>query len=193
MAADSRTGLFQANLGDNRVFHMNIYQMIKSYALAGEIADDDGHSIAFSHVDIVANAIATIARSPHVPAGVFHAESPHTEQAREIAFWLSRIGYRVSAVSLAQFTDTLVKRVARQDEVLASAALQCAERSGRNVVYDSARTFTTLSQLEIVFPRPDADWFTRAIEFAIDEGFMPAPNAGPLEHKASDGLPSELG
>jgi thioester reductase-like protein len=188
LAPDSRTGLFQANLGDNRV-----YQMLKSYALAGEIADDDSHSIAFSHVDIVASAIATIARSPHVPAGVFHVESPHTVQARELALWLSRIGYRVSAVSPAQFTDSLVKRVARQDEVLASAALQWAERSKRNVVYDSARTLATLSQLDIAFPRPDADWFARAIELAIDEGFMPAPDAGPREHEAPDGRPSELG
>ncbi|CAN7764936.1 AMP-binding protein [Rhizobium leguminosarum] len=170
LAPDSRTGLFQANMADNRV-----YQTLKSYALTGLVVDDDDHGIAFSNADIVAEAIITIANSPQIPAGVFHIESPHLIWAEEISSWLNQIGYHVYPAPSLAFIDALLTRVAQQDEALSTAALQWAERPRRNIAYDNARTLATLNQLKITFPRPNAEWFASAMTLAWEEGFMPQP------------------
>jgi len=176
IASNSATGAFQTNMGDNR-----IYQMIKSYALAGLIIDKESHGVSFSHIDVVAAAILAIARDPFVPAQVFHVENPYILDPRQMASWLTDFGYPVVPVSAHEYWNALNNHVAKQDEVLAAVALQWSERPNRNVIFDNKRTLDTMDRLGISFPKPNYQWFERAMSFAIDADYMPEPKKEVLD------------
>jgi len=178
LASNSVSGAFQSNIGDNR-----IYQMIKSYALAGLIIDKESLSVSFSHIDIVAAAILAIARDPFVPAQVFHVENPYMLNPRQMASWLTDFGYTVVPSSTHEYWNALNNHVAKQDEVLAAVALQWSERPDRNVIFDSKRTLDTMDRLGISFSKPDYQWFEKTIYFAIDAGYMPE-----LKYRALDAI-----
>lgn len=170
LASNSISGSFQTNIGDNR-----IYQMIKSYALSGLIINKESLSVSFSHIDVVAAAILAIARDHDVPAQVFHVENPYVLDPRQMARWLTDFGYPVVPSSAHEYWSALNTRVAKQDEVLAAAALQWSERPNRNIIFSSKRTLDIMDRLGIRFPELDYQWFKKTLCFAIDAGYMPEP------------------
>jgi len=170
VASNSVSGAFQFNMGDNR-----IYQMIKSYVLSGLIIDQMNYSISFSHIDVVVATILAIARDPFVPAQVFHIENPYFLEPRQMARWLTDLGYPVVLGSAKEYLNALSNQVAKQDEVLAASALEWSERPNRNIIFDNKLTLDIMEKLGIHFSKPNRQWFDKTINFAIEANYMPKP------------------
>ncbi|CAH9059406.1 D-alanine--D-alanyl carrier protein ligase [Pseudoalteromonas holothuriae] len=176
IASDSISGSFQSNIGDNR-----IYQMIKSYVLAGCVVDNDSHAIAFSYVDVIAKAIVAIAREPSIPSQVFHVETPHTVDSSQLASWLTKFGYEAKLGSVSEYMNRLNSLVAKQDEAIAAVALQWSERPIRNIIYDSSRTLEIMDELGVYFPKPCYQWFSKMMQYAIEVGYLSEVKKGSLD------------
>ncbi|MEQ1161272.1 AMP-binding protein [Acinetobacter calcoaceticus] len=169
IASHSKTGTFQSNLSDNR-----IYQMLKSYILSGVIADEDSYCISFSHVDIVAETIVAIAKNPSIPAQVFHVENPYIVEPDQIANWLTNLGYPVTPCSSEEY-DNAIDSVSKLDEVLAATVIQWKDRPDRKVKYNCERTLEIMSRLGIYFPNPNISWFKKTIDFAVGNKYLYKP------------------
>ncbi|MFF8763794.1 amino acid adenylation domain-containing protein [Nocardiopsis dassonvillei] len=167
IAAHSRTGAFQSNVSDNRV-----YQLVRGYVLAGAAPRRPSTSFVFSHVDTVAAGIAAIATHPCAAPGAYHVESPHQVPHDELVAWLARHGYPVALTGDEAFAAALAR--AEPDHPteirLASAWSQMEER---NVVVDGSRTVSLLDRAGVRFAAPTPRWWSAALGWAARTGFLP--------------------
>ncbi|AXG79013.1 AMP-binding protein [Streptomyces paludis] len=173
IAAHSRTGEFQQNIADNR-----IYQTVRGYVLAGAAPSRPATTFAFSHVDTVAAGIAAIADCPYAAPGVYHVESPHTVAHDELVGWINGHGCPVRLTDDAAFAAALA-RAERHHPDMARLASAWAQLGDRNVVVDSAWTHTVLDRLGVRFAEPSARWWSAALSWATGVGFLPAAVTSP--------------
>ncbi|MEC3890988.1 AMP-binding protein [Nocardiopsis sp. LDBS1602] len=169
IAAHSRTGAFQDNVADNR-----IYQLVRGYVLAGAAPSRPSEGFAFSHVDTVAEGIAAIATRAHSAPGVHHVESPHTVAHDELVSWLVDLGYPITLTDDHGFTEAL-SRLERSDPTAARLAMAWSQLEDRNVVVDGSRTTSTLERAGVRFAPPTRTWWSAAMAWAVDVGFLPRP------------------
>ncbi|MCK9869043.1 SDR family oxidoreductase [Nocardiopsis dassonvillei] len=167
IAAHSRTGAFQSNVSDNRV-----YQLVRGYVLAGAAPRRPSTSFVFSHVDTVAAGIAAIATHPCAAPGAYHVESPHQVPHDELVGWLALHGYPVALTGDEAFAAALARaETDHPTEIrLASAWSQLEER---NVVVDSSRTVSVLDRAGVRFAAPTPRWWSAALGWAARTGFLP--------------------
>ncbi|MEE1752723.1 amino acid adenylation domain-containing protein [Streptomyces sp. SP18CS02] len=167
IAAHSRTGAFQRNVADNR-----IYQTVRGYVLAGAAPSRPSRTFEFSHVDTVAAGIAALATHPYTAPGVYHVESPYSLAHDELVEWMVRHGYRVRLTDDATFAAALA-RAERSHPAMARLASTWSQLGERNVVVDSAWTRSVLDRLGVRFAEPRAEWWSAALSWAADVGFLP--------------------
>ncbi|MGA4837654.1 AMP-binding protein [Streptomyces sp. G45] len=175
IAAHSRTGAFQRNVGDNRV-----YQTVRGYVLAGAAPSRPSTTFEFSHVDTVAAGIAALATHPYAAPGVYHVESPHTVAHDDLVGWLARHGYPVRLTDDAAFAAALA-RAERRHPTVARLASTWSQLGDRNVVVDSAWTQSVLDRLGVRFAEPTAEWWSAALSWAADVGFLPRRSPVPAD------------
>ncbi|MFJ8624849.1 amino acid adenylation domain-containing protein [Kitasatospora sp. NPDC093550] len=177
IAAHSRTGAFQANTGDNR-----IYQLIRGYLLAGAAPSRPATAFAFSHVDTVAAGIAAIALDPYAAPGAYHVESPYDVPHDELVGWLARCGHRVRLTDDAGFAAALAA-AERRHPTAARLAAAWAQQEERNVRVDSAYTTGVLDRLGVRFTEPTPRWWSAALAWAVEAGHLPPadPSRHPLD------------
>lgn len=171
VAAHSKTGAFQQNISDNR-----IYQIAKAYVLMGVAPRLKKETLAFSHVDIIAKSIAGIGADATLPSGTFHVESPHNILHSDLIQAIISCGYDVNVVSLKRFIDN-IENAASEGNRTAMMASLWMQRESRNLSYRQDKTIAQLSTLGIHFPKPDVEWFRRALICAMEAEFLPAPNS----------------
>ncbi|MFD5464246.1 AMP-binding protein [Kitasatospora sp. NPDC127059] len=167
IAAHSRTGAFQANLGDNR-----IYQLVRGYLLAGAAPSRPATAFAFSHVDTVAAGIAAIALDPYAAPGAYHVETPYETPHDELVGWLTAHGHPVRLTDDATFAAALA-RVERQHPTAARLAAAWAQQEERNVRVDGAYTTSVLDRLGVRFSAPTRQWWSAAQTWAAEAGHLP--------------------
>ncbi|WP_326695366.1 AMP-binding protein [Streptomyces sp. NBC_01387] len=173
IAAHSRTGAFQDNIADNRV-----YQTVRGYVLAGAAPSRPSATFEFSHVDTVAAGIAAIASYPYAAPGVYHVESPHTVPHDELVTWMTRHGYPVRLTDDATFAAALARAEEHHPD-MARIASAWSQLGDRNVVFDSSWTQAVLGRLGVRFAEPTAQWWSAALSWAAGTGFLPAAVACP--------------
>ncbi|SOB79765.1 non-ribosomal peptide synthetase [Streptomyces sp. 1331.2] len=171
IAAHSRTGAFQANTGDNR-----IYQLIRGYLLAGAAPSRPATAFAFSHVDTVAAGIAAIALDPYAAPGAYHVESPYAVAHDELVGWLAGLGHPVRLTDEEAFAAALAAAERRHPTAVRLAAVW-AQQEERNVRVDSAYTTAVLDRLGVHFDAPTPQWWSAALAWAAEAGYLPP--AGP--------------
>ncbi|MFF7949037.1 AMP-binding protein [Streptomyces griseorubiginosus] len=169
VAAHSRTGAFQTNIGDNRV-----YQTLKGYILAGCAPRSPHTSFGFSHVDTVAAGICRLALAPDVPPDVYHVETPHSVAHDELVRWIRAFGHPVRLVERGEFIQAL-GRLEFADARSADMSRAWEHRPDRNVAFDNTRTVTLLRRLGVEFDSPRQAWLDTALAWASGTGFFPAP------------------
>ncbi|GGZ46722.1 hypothetical protein GCM10010387_46470 [Streptomyces inusitatus] len=171
IAADSRTGAFQRNVQDNR-----IYQVVRGYVLAGAAPSRPATTFEFSHADTVAAGIAAIAAHPHAAPGVYHVETPHTVAHDELVAWMIDHGYRIRLTDDATFAAALA-RAEREDPATARLASTWSQLGDRNIMVDSSWTTSVLDRLGVRFAPPTPQWWSAALSWAATTGFLPATAA----------------
>ncbi|GAA2155917.1 hypothetical protein GCM10009760_56320 [Kitasatospora kazusensis] len=167
IAAHSRTGAFQRNIGDNR-----IYQLVRGYVLAGAAPRRPGTAFAFSHVDTVAAGIAAIATDPHAAPGAYHVETPYEVPHDELVGWLAGHGYPVVLTDDDTFAGALA-RAERTHPTEARLAAAWSQLEDRNVVVDSSYTTSVLGRAGVRFSAPTPHWWSAALSWAAGAGFLP--------------------
>ncbi|MFI9362771.1 AMP-binding protein [Kitasatospora sp. NPDC053057] len=167
IAAHSRTGAFQANVGDNR-----IYQLVRGYLLAGAAPSRPDTAFAFSHVDTVAAGIAAIALDPYAAPGAYHVETPYTTPHDELVDWLAALGHPVRLTDDAAFAAAIA-RAERQHPTAARLAAAWAQQEERNVRVDSGYTTAVLDRLGVRFTAPTPQWWSAALAWAAEAGYLP--------------------
>ncbi|QUX20152.1 AMP-binding protein [Nocardiopsis changdeensis] len=167
VAAHSRTGAFQANIADNRV-----YQLVRGYVLSGAAPRRPDDSFAFSYVDTVAAAIASLALHPHTAPGVYHVENPHTVAHDDLVRWINACGHPVALGDDAAFAAAL-ERAERLHPTEIGLAAAWSRLGERNVTVDSAYTVSVLRRHGIAFAPPTRRWWAAALAWASDAGFLP--------------------
>jgi len=173
VAAHSRTGAFQRNAADNR-----IYQTLHGY-IAARCAPLVAAAVAFSHVDTVAAGLVAIALGENSAPGVYHLESPHDVGQSEIVGWLRSCGHDVELVDGAAF-ERAVQRLAVDDPDRAYLLNSWSGHADRNIRFDRSRTLAELARRRVQFTRPSAQWGRAAIRWAMDKGALPQPTAPQL-------------
>ncbi|MFE7593555.1 SDR family oxidoreductase, partial [Kitasatospora sp. NPDC057512] len=174
IAAHSRTGAFQANAGDNR-----IYQLLRGYLLAGAAPSRPGTAFAFSYVDTVAAGIAAIALDPYAAPGAYHVETPHAVPHDELVRWLAGHGYPVRLTDEAAFAAALA-RAERRHPTAARVAAAWAAQEERRVLVDSSYTTAVLDRLGVRFAAPTPRWWSAALSWAAEAGYLPPVGPTPL-------------
>ncbi|MET8629215.1 AMP-binding protein [Kitasatospora sp. NPDC004669] len=167
IAAHSRTGAFQANIGDNR-----IYQLIRGYLLAGAAPSRPDTAFAFSHVDTVAAGIAAIALDPYAAPGAYHVENPHLTPHDELVGRLAEFGYPVRITDDGTFAAAIA-RAERRHPTAARLAAAWAQQEERNVRVDGAYTTSVLDRLGVRFAAPTPQWWSAALTWAAEAGYLP--------------------
>lgn len=167
IAAHSRTGAFQSNVADNRV-----YQTVRGYVLAGAAPSRPSATFEFSHVDTVAAGIAALATHPYTAPGVYHVETPHTVAHDALVAWMVRHGYRIRLTDDATFAAALA-RAEQNHPTMARLASTWSQLGDRNIVVDSAWTRSVLDRHGVRFAEPTAEWWSAALSWAADVGFLP--------------------
>ncbi|MFG2907067.1 AMP-binding protein [Kitasatospora sp. NPDC048286] len=167
IAAHSRTGAFQANAGDNR-----IYQLIRGYLLAGAAPSRPDTAFAFSYVDTVAAGIAAIALDRYAAPGAYHVESPHAVPHDELVRWLAGHGHPVRLTDEEAFAAALA-RAERRHPTAARVAAAWAAQEERRVLVDSAYTTAVLDRLGVRFAAPTPRWWSAALTWAAGAGYLP--------------------
>ncbi|MFE4513657.1 amino acid adenylation domain-containing protein [Kitasatospora sp. NPDC056783] len=173
IAAHSRTGAFQANGGDNR-----IYQLIRGYLLAGAAPSRPDTAFAFSHVDTVAAGIAAIALDPYAAPGAYHVESPHAVPHDELVGWLAGHGHPVRLTDEEGFAAALA-RAERHHPTAARVAGAWAAQEERRVLVDSTYTTGVLDRLGVRFTAPTPRWWSAALTWAAGAGYLPPVGPNP--------------
>ncbi|WP_150130572.1 SDR family oxidoreductase, partial [Streptomyces sp. 150FB] len=186
IAAHSGTGAFQDNIADNR-----IYQTVRGYVLAGAAPSRPSTTFEFSHVDTVAAGITAIATHPYAAPGVYHVESPHTVTHDDLVRWMAQHGYPVRLTDDAAFAAALA-RAEQHHPDMARLASAWSQLGDRNVLVDSSWTNSVLDRLGVRFAEPTARWWSAALSWATDVGFLPAAVASPdwPERHAGSSFPS---
>lgn len=169
VAAHSRTGAFQRNVEDNR-----IYQLVRGYVLAGAAPSRPSESFAFSHVDTVAAGIAAMVTHAQAAPGVYHVESPYTVPHDELVAWLVSLGHPVRLTDDHAFGAAL-SRVERTHPTAARLASAWSQLGSRNVVVDSSHTTSALDRVGVRFAPPTREWWSAAMAWATAVGFLPEP------------------
>ncbi|MFH9350809.1 AMP-binding protein [Kitasatospora sp. NPDC017646] len=167
IAAHSRTGAFQTNIGDNR-----IYQLVRGYLLAGAAPSRPDTAFAFSHVDTVAAGIAAIALDPYAAPGAYHVETPYTTPHDELVDWLAASGHPVRLTDDRTFAAAIA-RAERQHPTAARLAAAWAQQEERNVRVDSGYTTAVLDRLGVRFTAPTPQWWSAALDRAAEAGYLP--------------------
>jgi thioester reductase-like protein len=171
IAAHSRTGAFQRNIGDNR-----IYQTLRGYVLAGTAPTRPSTTFEFSYVDTVAAGIAAIATYPHAAPGVYHVETTHQVSHDELVEWMIRYGYAIILTDDNTFVAAMT-RAEQAHPTEARLASAWAQLEDRNIVIDSSYTTSVLNRLGVHFTAPTAQWWSSALSWAINVDFLPLPIA----------------
>ncbi|MFD5074443.1 AMP-binding protein [Streptomyces sp. NPDC058371] len=166
IAAHSRSGVFQRNVADNRV-----YQLIRGYILAGAAPRRPGTRFAFSHVDTVAGGIAALALQPYTAPGTYHVETPYELPHDELVGWLNDCGYPVTLTGDDDFAE-IISRVEQQHQVAARLAETWSRLPDRNIVVDSSYTTSVLARAGVRFAEPTREWWAAALSWAEDVGFL---------------------
>ncbi|MFW5417689.1 amino acid adenylation domain-containing protein [Nocardiopsis sp. CNT-189] len=169
VAAHSRTGAFQHNIADNRV-----YQLIRGYVLAGAAPRRPEEEFAFSHADTVAAGIAALALHPHAAPGAYHVETPHTVPHDELVAWTAAFGYPIELTGDDGFAAATA-RAERTRPVEARLAAAWSQAAARNVAVDRSRTVSALERLGVRFAPPTPQWWGSALSWAVGAGFLPPP------------------
>ncbi|MFF2121739.1 amino acid adenylation domain-containing protein [Kitasatospora sp. NPDC058184] len=191
IAAHSRTGAFQANGGDNR-----IYQLLRGYLLAGAAPSRPGTAFAFSYVDTVAAGIAAIALDPYAAPGAYHVETPHAVPHDELVRWLAGHGHPVRLTDEAAFAAALA-RAERRHPTAARVAAAWAAQEERRVLVDSSYTTAVLDRLGVRFAAPTPRWWSAALTWAAEAGYLPPvgptpPTRDDVGHEAGDGTRDDV-
>ncbi|MFE9660779.1 amino acid adenylation domain-containing protein [Streptomyces sp. NPDC005955] len=176
IAAHSRSGAFQPNIGDNR-----IYQLIRGYLLAGAAPRRPRTAFAFSHVDTVAAGIAALALDPLSAPGTYHVETPHETPHDELVGWLAAHGHPIALTDDATFTAAIT-RAERSHPTAAGLTVAWSAQEERNVTVDSSYTTSVLDRLGVRFTPATPQWWSAALHWASDVGFLPP--GGPVDRTA---------
>jgi thioester reductase-like protein len=171
VAAHSRTGAFQRNVADNRV-----YQVVRGYVLAGAAPRRPAASFAFSHVDTVAAGIAALAVHPGAAPGAYHVETPHRVPHDVLVGWMAGAGYPVALVGDDAYAAAL-ERAERDHPAEIGLAAAWARVGESNVDVDCAASAAALDRLGVRFAAPTPLWWGAALAWAGRAGFLPAPVA----------------
>lgn len=177
IAADSATGKFQRNLGDNRIF-----QIIKGLMLAGMVPDSYHETVAFSYVDKVAKGVVRamlgyIGRE----MSCLHVENPYSIPFRDIAMMLKKTGYEMDVAGIEKFRTVLEdvrnSPADRRSLHLADLWIRRSMEAPRNVTYVQKRSVDVLARAGIHFPEPTIQWLNNLVRQGIHAGYFPTPAA----------------
>ncbi|MFD8707268.1 AMP-binding protein [Kitasatospora sp. NPDC059648] len=184
IAAHSRTGAFQANIGDNR-----IYQLVRGYLLAGAAPSRPDTAFAFSHVDTVAAGIVAIALDPYAAPGAYHVETPYATPHDELIRWTAESGHRVRLVDDTAFAAAIA-RAERRHPTAARLAAAWAQQEERNVLVDSGYTTAVLDRLGVRFGAPTPQWWSAALDWAARAGYLPPAHPATRQPRSDGPDPS---
>ncbi|GLU48638.1 amino acid adenylation domain-containing protein [Nocardiopsis ansamitocini] len=167
IAAHSRTGAFQHNIADNRV-----YQLVRGYVQAGAAPSRPAETFAFSYADTVAAGIAALATHPYTAPGVYHVETPYSVPHDDLVRWMTDHGYPIALTDGPTFAAALA-RAERENPETARLTAAWSHAARRNVEIDCSYTTAALERLGVRFTPPTPAWWSRCLDWAQSTGFLP--------------------
>ncbi len=168
VASDSRTGTFQSNAADNRV-----YQMIRGWIVAGvapRARDRSWRSRTWTRSPPASPRLRF--RQSRRP-GVYHVESPYEVDHETLIGWLNRLGYHIEVTGQSVHADH-AGTCSKAEQV----AKSWAEMQDRGVTIERTMTLAALGRLGIEFERPTLEWWAASIQWAARAGLFAPPSLG---------------
>jgi amino acid adenylation domain-containing protein/thioester reductase-like protein/non-ribosomal peptide synthase protein (TIGR01720 family) len=172
LVGNSRDGRFQRNIERSR-----IYLNLKAWIETGLAPYNPEARISFSYVDYVARSILALAFAPSTPLHSFHVENRHTLNQYDLVRILHAFGYPIALLERHEYAQRLASLASREGYVFGLNTIwgHRSDEGDRAAVCSCTETEKYLSALDIVFPRPTADWFRKMIRHCIDVGFLNPP------------------
>lgn len=175
IAADSATGKFQKNVGDNRIF-----QVLKGMLLLRHIPDTYQEQLSFSYVDIVAQGIAAFCLEKiHADIRCVHMENPQCLPFTAVVQLLRQMGYVIDVVDTSAFKEKINNYEgpagSKRDIDLMDTWIQRYLQTPRQIIYNNNRSVDMLATFGIYFPKADLQWFSRMIQKGISAGYFEPP------------------
>ncbi|NML37866.1 AMP-binding protein [Chitinophaga sp. G-6-1-13] len=188
IAADSRSGRFQQNNRENRIF-----QVLKGILLLQQAPDNYREEVSFSHVDIIAQAIVAFSLDKIAPDGpCMHLENPQCFSMTAIVQLLRQMGYRIAIVDAAAFNRKLASYEGpagnRKEVELMNIWMQRSLQTPRQIIYDSKKSIDLLAKYGIYFPKMDMQWFTAMMQENIRSGYFDLPAGHHIISNITDAL-----
>lgn len=155
VSGDSRSGLFQANAGDNRTV-----QILGAVVRVGAAPANQAGGIALSPVDVVTRGIVALSLDPNSSGQTFHVDQPEEVPYRTIFEVLRQIGHEIETSDAPDLVTLFERSMARLGP-RGPLALFWARRPDRRVRFDHRGTLERLRQLGIEFAPTSRDWLAR--------------------------------
>jgi amino acid adenylation domain-containing protein/thioester reductase-like protein len=168
ISADSRSGLFRADAGDNR-----IVQFFRALVLVGGVPADHGRALALSPVDVVSAALVGL--SWRKRRGVCHIDSPHVVTVSDVVEVLRDIGFAFRSCPHRTIGGLFADHAADHPDIALAHFWEL--RGDRNVVIDNSASDGLLARMGVVFPTIDRAWLESYFRGLVAEGALPAPRS----------------
>lgn len=161
VSAHSKSGKFQRNATANR-----LTQFLNSCARVGMLPREIYEPINLSPIDTVSKAVVELSLSPQQISGVYHIDSPHFIQMKDIFDALRRNGIQLNSSTYHTFND-LFGSVANKDDKDVALGKVWSSRQPRNVQFDHSKTLRLLRAMGTEFEAPSAQWLDKAIRYLL--------------------------
>jgi amino acid adenylation domain-containing protein/thioester reductase-like protein len=174
IAADSVRGKFQQNIDKNRIF-----QVIKGILLLGKVPSVYEEEIAFSYVDVVAQAMVGFCTGNfESPLPCLHIENPVALPITRIIDMLKKAGYEMTKVDMDAFRKSVAGfegTAAEKNTVdIAHIWIQRYIDFPRNINYVHSKSVDTLARFGLYFPQTNLAWFKAMLMEGINTGYLPS-------------------
>ncbi len=164
VSADSQTGRFQRNAGDNR-----FVQFLQGVVKNGVLPADMAHRIVLSPVDIVTKGIVALSLAGDSTQLTYHVDSMYPVSYQSIFACFEQQGFAFETGEGSTFEPLL--RDNHQDPAVC-IALFWSRRKPRNVEYDNTLTLNLMQDLGVEFPVPSQAWLQQFVSDLTEHAFL---------------------
>ena len=168
IAANSVTGKFQKNAGENRII-----QLLEGMMILGKIPVSYNEKVSFSHVDVVSKMMSNVVTGRiNTDLNCIHLENTAYYSIRELLPILKKMGYAVKIVNDEEFKSAVLafKGSIYENERIDMFKIWINRyiSQKRNIEYLSTESNDLFGNYGLVFPELKDDWL---ISLIIEELF----------------------
>ncbi|MCL6456863.1 MAG: amino acid adenylation domain-containing protein [Gorillibacterium sp.] len=173
LSCRSDNGSFQQNI-DNNAF----YRMLKAMILLKAAPIADWH-VDFTPIDYAGKSISELVMSKKTVGQLFHICNPVQLPHEQMVGFFQDYGYSIDWMKQEEYEAWLLNvNQSKNQEGLEMAMAQLEGDGAKSTPFRFACPQTTrlLEGTGVVCPSPDAVFFTRMIDYAVQLGYFPEPD-----------------